>query len=85
MTALLWLCDANLDGYVIQILMLICFFRKHIVVEGWKFSVLKHTRNSVQDFSQRGGDGQMEGAVLVPCSIHGMLDHVAGSIDSSFV
>lgn len=50
-----------------------------------KFSALKHTRHPVQDFSQRGGDGQMEGAVLVAGSIHGMLDQMAGGIDASFV
>ncbi|TNN41492.1 hypothetical protein EYF80_048350 [Liparis tanakae] len=43
------------------------------------------TRHPVQDFSQRGGDGQVEGAVFVARSIHGMLDHVAGGIDASFV
>lgn len=27
----------------------------------------------------------MEGAILMTCSVHGMLDHVAGGIDASFV
>lgn len=53
--------------------------------EEFKFFVLKHTWHTVQDFSQRGGDGQMEGAVLVACSIHGVLDHVTGGIDAPFV
>lgn len=43
------------------------------------------TRNPVQDLSQRGGDGQVEGAILMPCSIHGMLNHMACGIDASFV
>lgn len=50
-----------------------------------EFSVLKHTRYPVQDLSQRGGDGQVQSAVLVACSIRGMLDQVAGGIDASFV
>lgn len=45
----------------------------------------EHTGHPVQDFSQRGGDGQVESAVFVACPIHGMLDHVACGIDASFV
>lgn len=50
-----------------------------------RFSLWKHTRHSIQYFSQRGGDRQMEGAVLVACSIHGMLNQMAGGIDAAFV
>lgn len=46
---------------------------------------VKPTRYSVQHFSQRGGDGKVQGAILVSCSIHGVLDQVAGGINTAFV
>lgn len=46
---------------------------------------LTPTRYSVQDFSQSGGDGEVQGAILVSCSVHRVLDQVAGSIDTTFV
>ena len=45
----------------------------------------RRTRHPVQDFSEGGGDGKVEGAVLVPCSVHGVLDHMAGSVNASLV
>lgn len=45
----------------------------------------RRTRHPVQDFSQGGGDGEVESAVFVPCSVHGVLDHMAGSVDAALV
>ena len=45
----------------------------------------RRTRHPVQHFSQGGGDGEVESAVLVPCSVHGVLDHMAGSVDTALV
>lgn len=45
----------------------------------------RRTWHPVQDFSEGGGDGKVEGAVLVPCSVHGVLDHMAGSVNASLV
>lgn len=48
-------------------------------------AIVKHTRYSVQHLSQRGGDGQVQGAILVSCSVHRVLDQVAGGIYTAFV
>lgn len=59
--------------------------RSEILLLSTKYRTQTHTRYTVQDFSQCGGDWQMQSAVFVASSIHGMLNHVAGGVDSPFI